>query len=243
MLSRFYQIFLVFFLICNSAFAAKPLDYCLSPSAKSSETIRFEMMEGEDFFNDTQIWELYDRSFSEDEKVAIEKFRNYLTMKNTRGSMIRLVENNQSIGLMYYTLREKLSLAFVGYLAVDSKFQGKGYGKALFKCGMETSKLQFRSEGRESIGMVLEVEKPETAEHPHDRLKREGILKFYQKFNRIILPVDYRQPALSENQKEIPMFLLHIPHPEQQVDKSNELANKILDTVMSEIYSKSSSSK
>jgi GNAT superfamily N-acetyltransferase len=235
--NQFYRIFIALLLFYNSAFAAKHLDYCLSPSSKDNKAFQFEMMEGEDFFKDTQIWELYDRSFSDDEKVDIERLRHHLTKKSTRGFMLRLVTSGRTLGLMYYTLRENLNFAFVGYLAIDPELQGKGYGQALFNCGMETSKRQFLAEGRDSIGMVLEVEKPETAESPQDRSKREAVLRFYTKFNGLILPIDYYQPALSETQGKIPMFLLHIPLPGQHVNSSYEFAKRIFDIVMDEIYS------
>lgn len=139
-----------------------------------------------------RIWDIYEKSFPEDERRSIELQKKIL--KNPKYEFRPLYDNEKIIGLL--AKWDLDDFIFVDHFAIDERYRGKGYGKKFIKELLEKSNKI----------VVLEVEKPET-------IIAKKRIEFYERLNFHLNHFSYNQPAYGENKKPVPLLIMTYPEP------------------------------
>jgi GNAT superfamily N-acetyltransferase len=171
------------------------------------ENYSFETVNAEELASDRQLWKIYKGSFPKNERVDRKILIRNLA-KNPSHMIIRLVENSNTVGLAILNLFENVSISFLGYLAIDPEKRGQSLGSELFNCAAFETKRRLTEKGVEFKGMVWEVEIPDLADNPKDKIIRESRISFYNKLGATLLTDDYVMSSVSSEHEDLKMYLM-----------------------------------
>jgi len=156
---------------------------------------------------------IYEQAFPESERDSVEHIA--AALKNvdpeTAVSHFRaLVDEGAVVGFTYFSSYKEYYLGYLKFIAVRAELRGKRYGPILLKDALR----QLRADGRRAtgwpyLGLVLEVERPETAENEEDRALRERRIRFYQRNSAVMIEnLDYVAPPVAPGQPSLPFHLM-----------------------------------
>lgn len=140
--------------------------------------------------NFEKAWIIFEYSFPEDERRSFEEQKNLL--RNPKYNFNTIYDNSLLIGFVAFWSFE--DFIFIEHLAIDKNFRKEGYGGKIVK--------DIISKYDKVI--ILEVEKTMTSE----AVRR---ISFYENLGFHLNKYDYLQPALSEDKKSVPLFLMSYP--------------------------------
>src|SRR5262245_25588555 len=156
---------------------------------------------------------IYEQAFPEAERDSVEHIA--ATLQNddpeTAVSHFRaLVDDGAVVGFTLFSSYKQYYLGYLKFIAVRAELRGKRYGPILLKDALR----QLRVDGRRAtgwpyLGLVLEVERPETADNEGDRALRERRIRFYQRNGAVMLAnLDYVAPPVAPGQPSLPFHLM-----------------------------------
>ena len=136
-----------------------------------------------------KICELYEASFSEDQRRCIDNKKKLLVKDNY--SLYYICENKKFIGFL---IEWKLStFKFIEHFAVNDKYRGNGYGSEILKNFLTNTPV------------ILEVGIPKEGEVDNK------VINFYEKLGFKLNPYKYIQPAYEANKNPVPLYLMTYP--------------------------------
>ena len=160
-----------------------------------------------------QALAIYEQSFPEAERDPVENIAANLVHFDPRTEVPHLralVEQDSAVGFTYFSSYPEYYLGFLKFIAVRQDSRGKGYGPILLQDAIR----QLRADGVHAtgwpyLGLVFEVERPETAENDQDRQLRERRIQFYQRNGaKMIEGIDYIAPPVTVGQPSLPFHLM-----------------------------------
>jgi GNAT superfamily N-acetyltransferase len=160
-----------------------------------------------------QVLAIYERSFPEAERDPVENIAASLNPSDLGAEVTHLralVEHEGVVGFTYFSSYQEYYLGFLKFIAVREDIRGKGYGPILLQDAIEQLRADgVRATGWPYLGLVLEVERPETAENVQDRQLRERRIQFYRRNGAIMIEgVDYIAPPVAAGQPSLPFHLM-----------------------------------
>ena len=160
------------------------------------------------------ISQLYETTFPLAERRLWDQFVRLL---EDPAMQLALVEDEgQPIGFVIWWKLD--AWHYVEHIAVDPALRGRQYGGKVMKHLIEVSARR----------LALECEQ----EHDEDSGRR---IKFYERLDFSIMPVDYVQPPYRKGEGTVPMILMSIPLVENPED-AKRIAEKIRYTVYERFY-------
>ncbi|GIL11737.1 MAG: hypothetical protein BroJett038_04570 [Chloroflexota bacterium] len=160
-----------------------------------------------------EVLAIYEQAFPEVERDPVENIAASLKNPDPDTDMTRLralAEENRVVGFTYFSTYKDYYLGFLKFIAVRQDIRGKGYGPLLLQDAIQ----QVRADGRRAtgwpyLGLVLEVERPETAESDQDRQLRERRIQFYRRNGAVMIEgTDYIAPPVALGQPPLPFHLM-----------------------------------
>jgi GNAT superfamily N-acetyltransferase len=160
-----------------------------------------------------QVLNIYERSFPEVERDPVENIAANLKNSDpdTEVTHLRaLVEDGMVVGFTYFSSYKNYYLGYLKFIAVREDSRGKGYGAILLQDALRL----LRADGRRAtgwpyVGLVLEVERPETAKNDADRQLRERRIQFYLRNGAAMIEdTDYIAPPVAPGQPSLPFHLM-----------------------------------
>lgn len=149
--------------------------------------------------------QLYENSFPPEERKSFASIKVLLEKQVYCLYALELVPQCTIIGFALIMLHKKPDFLFIDNIAIDKAWQGKGYGSELIR-------QVTASQSSQSLGVFLEVEKPELADDSADRRVREKRLDFYSALGFIpFKDIPYLFPV--QNDTPIPLLLMFKPAP------------------------------
>ena len=116
-----------------------------------------------------------------------------------------ILADDDPVGFALVRYLGDTSYVFVRYFAVDGSRRGEGLGGRLLVA------LREHAEARGCTALLLDVEAPQDAPHPHrdDDLRR---IAFYERHGLALLPVpDYAPPDHGSTGEQIALLLMGMP--------------------------------
>jgi GNAT superfamily N-acetyltransferase len=156
---------------------------------------------------------IYEQAFPEAERDPIEHIAAALKNADpeTAVSHFRvLVDEGAVVGFTYFSSYKEYYLGYLKFIAVRAELRGKRYGPVLLKDALRQLRLDGRrATGWPYLGLILEVERPETAENAEERALRERRIGFYQRNGAVMIEnLDYVAPPVAPGQPSLPFHLM-----------------------------------
>lgn len=169
--------------------------------------------------------QLYQGSFPASECISPDAFRKAIQyraegkeQRERNGHFLVALQANEVIGMAYCRYFERtpegeaLHLGYLLYLAVDERFRGHGIGANFYQAVIATLQADAAYRGGSLCGVIYEVERPELASNEPDKINRRRRIRFYERLGAHILQgIDYIQPAVSDDQYPVPLYLMYHP--------------------------------
>jgi GNAT superfamily N-acetyltransferase len=160
-----------------------------------------------------QVVAIYEQSFPESERDPVENIAASLSTPAIGPEVTHLralVENNIVAGFTYFSSYQEHYLGFLKFIAIREDIRGKGYGSILLQDAIKQLRADgVRATGWPYLGLILEVERPETADNKQDRQLRERRIQFYQRNGAALIEgIDYIAPPVADGQPSIPFHLM-----------------------------------
>jgi GNAT superfamily N-acetyltransferase len=162
-----------------------------------------------------QVIRIYKQSFPEAERDPLDDIAANLRNADPDVELTRLralIEQDEVVGFTLFASYKDYYLGYLKFIAVRADIRGKGYGPILLQDAIQ----QLRADGRRAtgwpyLGLVLEVERPETAESEADRRLRERRIQFYRRNGALMFDdVDYVAPPVAPGQPSLPFHLMFL---------------------------------
>jgi GNAT superfamily N-acetyltransferase len=162
-----------------------------------------------------QVIRIYEQSFPDAERDPLEDIAASLRNADPDVEVTHLralVEQDEVVGFTLFASYKDYYLGYLKFIAVRADIRGKGYGPLLLQDAIQ----QLRADGRRAtgwpyLGLVLEVERPETAESEEDRQLRERRIQFYRRNGALMFDdVDYVAPPVAPGQPSLPFHLMFL---------------------------------
>lgn len=150
----------------------------------------FKKLKNSDSQEFKEAWNVYDSSFSSDEKRTLELQKELMKNKQygffivTKDAMLVAIITEWNFGDFF----------FVEHFAVKEDFRRKGIGTELLK--------EYLSKNKQKV--VLEVERPES----DIATKR---IRFYENVGFKLNSFDYIQPPYTKDKNPVPLLLMTYP--------------------------------
>jgi len=152
-------------------------------------------------------------------------------LKNDRNYRLFVcLKNSKVVGFSLLYIFDAFKVGLLDYMAVGSSEQGKGIGKAIF----EYTFSSFQEIVKDSIGLILEVQKEQDAKDSSERKIREKRIEFYQKQGAKMILDNYLLPPQAGSVAEVTYLLIvpcrkisHIP---------GQLLLKIIEAIHVNVY-------
>lgn len=149
--------------------------------------------------------ELYETSFPPEERKSIPRIKTLLEQQVYRLYAVELVTQCIIIGFALIMFCDEPAFLFIDNIVIDNALRGKGLGSDLIR---KLAVIQIP----QSLGIFLEVEKPELAVDKEDQSIRTNRMNFYQRLGFIPLKdINYYFPVHSGD--PLPLFLMFKPVP------------------------------
>jgi GNAT superfamily N-acetyltransferase len=162
-----------------------------------------------------QVINIYEQSFPEAERDPLEDIAASLRNADPDMELTRLralIEHDAVVGFTLFASYKDYYLGYLKFIAVRQDIRGKGYGPILLQDAIQQIRADgWRATGWPYLGLVLEVERPETAENVADRQLRERRIQFYRRNGAVMFDdVDYIAPPVAPGQPSLPFHLMFL---------------------------------
>lgn len=168
---------------------------------------------------------LYQSSFPASECIHPDTFRKALQsraegreQREKTAHFLTALLDGEVVGMAYCRYFEStpegepLHLGYLLYLAVNEHCRGLGIGAHFYRSLSSALQTDALYRGGELSGIIYEVERPELAGSEAERTIRQRRIAFYERLGAHILQgIDYVQPAVSDTQSSVPLYLMYHP--------------------------------
>lgn len=167
----------------------------------------------------SEAMELYNSLFPEEERLSAEQVEEMIGSGVYTLIAARHIALNKIIGFALAVFNKNPKFLFVDNLAIDSSFQGQGYGSLIF-----TLLDEMQESG--SLGFFFEIELPELAVDAEDKITREKRVNFYKRLGCFPMKeIAYKFPI--KDQEPLPLCLMFKPYPGVTVLKADTIKEMI----------------
>lgn len=150
------------------------------------------------------IIKIYENEFPIEERKSIKQIEILLSKKIYLLFIVRDKYSKRIIGFAFVMFNNYPEFIFLDYMAIDPMFQRCGFGTILFNTIAELQKPN-------SLGILLDIERPDLAQNEQEKTIREKRKQFYLRLGcHMLKGIDYRLP--SNDGKAIPMTLVFKPN-------------------------------
>ncbi len=147
--------------------------------------------------------ELYTDLFPPEERKSTEQVIDLLNKGTYHLYILKHNTNHEVIGFALVMINKDPDFLFVDNIAIDRNHHGSGYGTTLMR-------LLIEMQNKSSMGVFIEVERPELALDNMDKVIREKRLDFYRKLEfKQLQGIDYRFPIQGDD--PLPLILMCRP--------------------------------
>lgn len=172
--------------------------------------------------------ELYNKEFPMEERKSVAQVEILLAQKIYSLFIARHKDFEGIIGFAFVMFHSVPEFTFLDYIAIDPIFQGRGFGTLFFNTIAELQKPN-------SLGILLEIERPELAENEQEKVIREKRQQFYLRLGcHVLKGIDYRLP--NADGEAIPMTLVFKPSGSVRT-LSSEVVKQLIVTAYEKIHS------
>jgi hypothetical protein len=201
----------------------------MMPKRHKNTSLRIETIDADALAKDRAWWEIYDASFPYAERESRDIILS--SAKHDVLVVLRAVHGHKTVGIAVAHILHDVPAIFLLYIAVVLTMQGKHLGTTLFKKVMREGIVHLQREHLHAKGMVWEVEIPELAPTPDEKILRARRIAFYTKLGASVLPIPYLLPPLHKTKgKATPLFLMYLP-------RKKPLARHAQKKLVKDIYS------
>ncbi len=180
----------------------KDFQIFIKDSVNSIEIIKITDYNSKDY---RSAIEIYEKQFPIEERKSIAQIETLLSRKNYTLLIARHKYIDNIIGFAFVLFNNDPHFLLLDYMAIDPMFQRCGFGTIFFNSIVE---MQTSS----SLGILLELEKPQLAGNERDKANRDDRIQFYLQSGCTLLDeIDYKLP--NANGKPISMTLAFKPNP------------------------------
>lgn len=162
---------------------------------------------------DDAWWRLYEASFPSSELEPRSVILD--SVSAGRALAVRALDDGATVGLGAAYLLQRMPFVFVAYLAVHAQARKQGLGSRLLAAMGDLGAERLKRTGLDSRGSVLEVDDPDQAPTPGERLVREKRIRFFEAQGARLVETSYLQPPL-DGETVVPMRLMVISRPPWQ---------------------------
>jgi len=173
-----------------------------------------------------QSIDIYQTSFPPNETRSIEKVIKML--KDDQNYHLFIAKDNSSvIGISLLYIFKTLRIALLDYMAVSTRYQSKGIGKALFEFTIQKCSYYLS----DIIGILLEIQKKNGLDLNENNIRKRRI-NFYTRLGvKVLEGVNYLLPSQNgDNLEEMHLMM-------RALAKVNSLSNVLVFEYISAIYS------
>ncbi|HBE79834.1 MAG TPA: hypothetical protein DDW65_18945 [Firmicutes bacterium] len=196
----------------------------------SVEIIRINDYHSKEF---KSVMEMYGKQFPAEERKSMEQVETLLRRKIYTLFIARHKYIDNIIGFALVLFNNDPDFLFLDYLAIDPMFQRCGFGTIFFNSIVE---MQNSS----SLGILLELEKPQLATFEQETTKRTDRIQFYLRSGCTLLEgINYKLP--NANGEAIPMELAFKPNATIKVlpaETMKSLISNVYDKIHSDIQNR-----
>jgi GNAT superfamily N-acetyltransferase len=162
---------------------------------------------------------IFEQSFPPEERDPVEQLAEQVARSSRPGQPggdrqhfeVGLLEG-QVWGAAIYGWGAATATGFLAYLATDPQRRNAGLGAAFYRHAVETLIKDGIAAGRPTLGMALEVERPEDAPTEAERELRTRRIGFYIRNGAFLLPgLDYWTPPLAPGLPALRYHVLYHP--------------------------------
>lgn len=147
--------------------------------------------------------ELYIELFPPEERKNIDDIKKLLNKGIYRLLILHHNMNQETIGFALIMINENPAFMFIDNIAIARSHQGSGYGT-------EFIRLLVEMQNDLSMGVLVEVERPEMAVDHEDSIVREKRLTFYRQLAfEELRGIDYQFPV--QGHDPLPLVLMFRP--------------------------------
>ncbi|MHB8125024.1 MAG: GNAT family N-acetyltransferase [Desulfitobacteriaceae bacterium] len=214
-----------FLALSNKVSLGVPVCISLMKVVYSIEIINVTDLYSKEF---NAVMEMYKREFPIEEQKSYNQIKTLLLRNIYSLFVVRHKCFEHLIGFAFVMFNSEPAFAFLDYIAIDPMFQRCGFGTLFFNSIVEMQK-------QNSLGIMLEFEKPELAENEQEKITREKRKQFYLRLGcQVLKGIDYRLPRA--NGEALPMILVFKPSSSIQVLPS-EIVKQLIVTAYDKIHS------
>jgi GNAT superfamily N-acetyltransferase len=167
--------------------------------------LRFDCPGRQALERDAQWWEIYRDSIPGEERESPSIILD--SLERGIGMAFRARVDGTTIGIATTHLLLNPAAVFLVYLAVRRDRRGAGCGGDLLEYAWTRSLLRMRERGCAPLGMIWEVDPPDSARHPNEVATRRRRMTFFERHGGVPAPGGYVQPPLSGGEP-VPMRLM-----------------------------------
>jgi GNAT superfamily N-acetyltransferase len=202
---------------------------------------------------------VYNRALPNELKQGREVFAGLLRQGDTLGDnlfhLICLAINDKALGMASFNYLRDIQAGFLGYIAVEARGRGKGFGKLLLDRAAGVIVADARKSHVQPLGIFTEIERPQDTEDKKEQVIRKKRAAFFKNHGFLAFQrIRYVQPALEKWQSDLRLHLLFWPFdPELRkfskaamtafvqslykniYEKENQVSNTVLTTLKSQV--------
>lgn len=183
----------------------------------SIEIIRINYNNSKEF---KLVMELYEKQFPAEERKSAGHIKSLLSLKVYTLFIARHKYIDSIIGFAFVLFNDVPDFLLLDYMAIDPIFQRCGFGTILFNSIAEMQKTG-------SLGILLELEKPELSNNEQEETNRKDRIQFYLRSGCTLLKgIDYKLP--NKNGEAISMELAFKPNPTIKVLPAETIKSVII---------------
>lgn len=165
-----------------------------------------ECVDAEQLRVDDAWWRIYDDAFASNEREPPAVILTSIT--RGVGMALRIRRQETTFGLATVHLLMQPAAVFLCYLAVARGDRSHGIGGELLGRAWEAGADRLRSQGRQPIGLIWEVDPPEPLATDADARVRR--VAFFERHGGQLLELPYLQPPV-DGISTVPMRLMFKP--------------------------------
>lgn len=194
---------------------------------------RWTWLSAEELRGNKQWWDIYEASFPSNERDPTIDLLNAAEKQLAIVGAYFIQEKLAAI-LVCYKIGTP-SFIFLNFIAVAQSMRNHGLGFKIFTSFLEQIKAGITPFSSQYFAAVWEVEDPDKAKTPDDKILRDRRIKFYDKAGGKFLENLFIQPAI-DGLNSVPMRLMYyIFNPEHLI---HTLEKEIIHAIYFEKYQK-----
>jgi GNAT superfamily N-acetyltransferase len=168
--------------------------------------IAIESIDAEELSGDETWWQIYKNSFPASQREPPDVILK--SLRRGVGMALRACLKGKTSGLATTHLLRDPAAVFIVYLAVARGERSRGIGGELLRSAWQAGAERLRTQGRQPIGLIWEVDRPQLDGGEGDAALRR--IAFFEQHGGELLKGPYLQPPL-HGMVAVPMSLMFRP--------------------------------